>query len=87
MGLAMVVALGAVAVNARVCGHRVAGRRRAGRRDPHGHRPVADRQRRIRPEIAAIDGVARATPIASFDLAFDGTRLDAVAIRGSDFGG
>ena len=37
-------------------------------------------------EIAAIDGVARATPIAAFDLAYAGTRLDAVAIRGADFG-
>ncbi len=36
-------------------------------------------------QVAAIDGVLRATPLASFDLAFDGTRLEAVAIPGADF--
>lgn len=35
--------------------------------------------------LSAIDGVARATPLASFDLAYAGTRLDATAIRGADF--
>jgi hypothetical protein len=36
-------------------------------------------------EVAAIDGVAMASPIASFDVAFRGTRLEAAAIRGADF--
>jgi hypothetical protein len=36
-------------------------------------------------EIASTEGVVRATPIASFDLAYEGRRLDAVAIRGADF--
>ena len=40
--------------------------------DPRSRRSTAWRGRR---------------PIASFDLAFDGTRLDAVAIRGADFDG
>ncbi len=34
--------------------------------------------------MAAIDGVVRATPIATFDLAYDGTRLEATAVRGAD---
>jgi putative ABC transport system permease protein len=39
----------------------------------------------IEAELAAIDGVALATPIANFDLALAGTRLEATAIRGADF--
>jgi len=35
-------------------------------------------------ELAAMDGVALASPIATFDLAFRGTRLEAVAVRGAD---
>ena len=36
-------------------------------------------------ELAAVDGVRLATPLAAFDLAYRGTRLDAMAIRGHDF--
>jgi putative ABC transport system permease protein len=36
-------------------------------------------------QLSSIDGVSQATPIASFDLAYSGTRLEAVAIRGADF--
>jgi putative ABC transport system permease protein len=36
-------------------------------------------------QVAAIDGVQLATPLATFDLAYAGARLEAVAIRGADF--
>jgi putative ABC transport system permease protein len=35
--------------------------------------------------LAAVDGVARVTPVATFDLAYKGLRLDGAAIVGSDF--
>ena len=35
--------------------------------------------------LGAVPGVARVTPIASFDLAFRGVRVDAAAIVGADF--
>ena len=66
--------------------HGLARRRRARRRDPHGHRPGAGRRRRHRRSSSRRStGVALATPLASFDLAYAGTRLEAVAIRGADF--
>jgi len=40
---------------------------------------------KIEGQLLAIDGVLRVTPLASFDLAHDRTRLDAVAIHGADF--
>jgi ABC-type transport system, involved in lipoprotein release, permease component len=39
----------------------------------------------VRDALAAVPGVARVTPIASFDLAFRGMRVDAAAIVGADF--
>lgn len=85
IGLAMVVGLGTVAANARVAAT-------AWLKDvvpgdvlltaivpePTGPDSVAV-------ELAAVDGVALATPLAAFDLAYAGTRLDAMAIRGHDF--
>jgi putative ABC transport system permease protein len=38
----------------------------------------------IQAELAAVPGVRRVTPIASFDLAFRGIRVDAAAVVGSD---
>jgi putative ABC transport system permease protein len=35
-------------------------------------------------EIAAIEGVAQVSPLATFPVAFRGTRLDATAVRGAD---
>jgi putative ABC transport system permease protein len=35
--------------------------------------------------LAAVPGVARVTPIASFDMAYKGQRIDAAAIVGADF--
>lgn len=85
VGLAMVVALGAVAENARVVatgwladvipGDELV---TAIAPEPIGAGSVED-------DLLAIDGVKAVTPIAAFDLAFAGTRLEAVAIRGADF--
>ena len=85
VGLAMVVALGAVAVNARSAATAWLADVVPGDEILTAIAPAPIGSDGYGPEIAAIDGVARATPIASFDLAFDGTRLDAVAIRGADF--
>ncbi len=40
---------------------------------------------KIESQLLQIDGVVRVTPLASFDVARNGIRLDAVAIHGSDF--
>lgn len=39
----------------------------------------------IQEALAAVPGVARVTPIASFDMAYKGERIDAAAIVGADF--
>ena len=39
----------------------------------------------VQDALAAVPGVARVTPIASFDLAYKGLRVDAAAIVGADF--
>jgi putative ABC transport system permease protein len=39
----------------------------------------------IQEALAAVPGVARVTPIASFDMAYKGQRIDAAAIVGADF--
>lgn len=86
VGLAMVVALGAVSVNARAAAT-------AWLADvvPGDEILVAITPAPVGPEdgyqldLAAIDGVRQATPIATFGLAFAGTRLDAAAIDGAAF--
>ncbi len=47
-------------------------------------RPVAADEG-ITETLAAVPGVARVTPIASFDMAYKGERIDAAAIVGTDF--
>jgi putative ABC transport system permease protein len=84
VGLAMVVALGAVGANARgaasgwltdvVPGDEIL--------TAIAPAPVADGG--IDKQLSALPGVALATPLANFDLAFEGTRLEATAIRGAD---
>ena len=85
IGLAMVVALGAVAANARAAASAWLGEVVPGDEILTAIAPTPVGDDGLEREIAAIDGVTRATPIASFDLDFAGTRLDAVAIRGVDF--
>ena len=83
VGLALIVAIGGVAQQARraagtwleavVPGDLVLTSIR-----PVGlDEPVVD-------DLAAADGVARLTPVATFDLAHRGTRLDAAAVGGGD---
>jgi putative ABC transport system permease protein len=83
IGLAMIVAIGGVAQNAR----RAAGAWLEGvvpgdviltsiRPLPADQSPVAD--------LAGLPGVERITPVAAFELAYQGVRLDAAAVVGSD---
>jgi putative ABC transport system permease protein len=84
IGLAMVVALGWSAQAARESAfawlHDVV----PGDELVSSIRPIAADEP-IQAELAAVPGVARVSPIASFDLAFKGIRVDAAAIVGADF--
>ena len=85
VGLAMVVALGAVAVNARAAATAWLSDVVPGDEILTAIAPEPTGPGSVGEELAAIDGVRLATPIASFDLAYAGTRLEAVAIHGHDF--
>ena len=84
IGLAMVVALGWSAQAARASAfawlHDVV----PGDELVSSIRPIgADEP--VRETLAAVPGVARVTPIATFDMAFRGVRIDAAAVVGADF--
>jgi putative ABC transport system permease protein len=85
VGLAMVVALGAVAANARVAATAWLGDVVPGDEILTAIAPAPTGEDGVDAELADLAGVARATPLASFDLAFAGTRLEATAIHGHDF--
>ncbi|MHB8892137.1 MAG: FtsX-like permease family protein [Candidatus Limnocylindrales bacterium] len=85
IGLAMVVALGAVAANARVAATAWLFDVVPGDEILTAIAPEPTGPGTVEEELAAIEGVLRATPIASFDLAYAGTRLEAVAFHGHDF--
>ncbi len=85
VALAMVVALGAVATNARASATSWLAGVVPGDEIVTAIAPVPLEDDGAEQQLGAVDGVARVTPIASFGLAFDGARLDATAIRGSDF--
>lgn len=85
VGLAMLVALGSVAANARVAATAWLTQVVPGDEILTAIAPAPVGEDGVDEAVAAVDGVVRATPIASFDLAFAGTRLEATAIRGSDF--
>jgi putative ABC transport system permease protein len=85
VGLAMVVALGTVAVNARSAATAWLSDVVPGDEILTAIAPEPTGPGSVEEELAAIDGVRLATPIASFDLAYAGTRLEAVAIHGHDF--
>ncbi|MEW6225938.1 MAG: FtsX-like permease family protein, partial [Chloroflexota bacterium] len=85
VGLAMVVALGAVAANARVAATAWLADVVPGDEILTAIAPAPVGEEGVDEELAAIDGVRLASPVATFDLAFRGTRLEAVAIRGADF--
>ncbi|HET7181093.1 MAG TPA: FtsX-like permease family protein [Candidatus Limnocylindrales bacterium] len=84
IGLAMIVALGWSAQAARAAAFAWLNDVVPGDEVVTSIRPVAQDEG-VQEALAAVPGVARVTPIASFDLAFRGVRLDAAAITGADF--
>ena len=85
VGLAMVVALASVAASTRTAATAWLADIVPGDEILTAIAPVPVGDGGVDRQVAAIDGVLRATPLAAFDLAYDGTRLEAVAIRGDDF--
>jgi putative ABC transport system permease protein len=85
VGLAMVVALGAVGANARVTATAWLADVVPGDEILTAIAPAPIGDGGVDEQLSSMPGVALATPLASFDLAFEGTRLEATAIRGSDF--
>jgi len=84
VGLAMVVALGWSAQAARSAAAAWLADVIPGDEVVSSIRPVASDEG-VREALAAVPGVAAVTPIATFDLAFRGLRVDAAAIVGADF--
>jgi putative ABC transport system permease protein len=85
VGLAMVVALSMVAGTARLASTAWLSGVVPGDEVLTAIAPAPIGDGGIDQQLSTIDGVRLATPIASFDLAYAGTRLEAVAIRGADF--
>ncbi len=84
IGLAMVVALGWSAQAARASAFAWLDDVVPGDELVSSIRPIGTEEP-VRDALAAVPGVARVTPIASFDLAFRGMRIDAAAVVGADF--
>jgi putative ABC transport system permease protein len=84
VGLAMVVALGSVQANARVTATSWLADVVPGDEVLTAIAPAPVGEGGVDEQLLAIDGVASATPLAAFDLAFDGARLEAMAVVGSD---
>ena len=85
VGLAMVVALASAAGSARVAATAWLADVVPGDEILTAIAPAQVGAGGIDQQLSTIDGVQLATPLASFDLAYSGTRLEAVAIRGADF--
>ncbi len=85
VGLSMVVALSAVAGLARASATAWLARVVPGDEVLTAIAPAPVGDGGIDQQLSTIDGVQLATPLASFDLAYEGTRLAAVAIQGADF--
>ncbi len=85
VGLAMVVALSSVAATARVSATAWLADVVPGDEILTAIAPAPVGAGGIDGQLSTIDGVQLATPLASFALAYAGTRLDAVAISGADF--
>ncbi len=85
VGLAMVVALGAVATNARVAATAWLADVVPGDEILTAIAPAPVGEGGVDEQLGQLAGVRLATPVATFDLAFAGTRLEATAIRGQDF--
>ncbi len=84
IGLAMVVAIGGVAHQSRLAATAWLAEVVPGDELVTSIRPVALDEEVI-DELGAVDGVERVSPMALFDVARDGVRLDAAAVRGGDF--
>ena len=84
IGLAMIVALGWSAQAARASAFAWLNDVVPGDELVSSIRPVGTDEP-IRAALAAVPGVARVTPIASFDLAFRGMRVDGAAVVGADY--
>ncbi len=83
VGLAMVVAIGGLALNARQAATAWLSDVVPGDEVITSIRPAA-LDEGLQDELAAVDGVERVTPIATFELAHAGLRVDAAAIVGAD---
>lgn len=84
IGLAMIVALGWSAQAARAAAYAWLADVVPGDAVVSSIRPVAVDEGVVE-ALAEVPGVARVSPIASFDLAFRGIRLDAAAVSGADY--
>jgi putative ABC transport system permease protein len=84
MGLAMIVAIGGVAQNARRAATAWLVDVVPGDEVVTSIRPIAQGEG-MTEILGAVPGVERATPIATFDLAYGGLAVDAAAIVGADF--
>jgi len=84
VGLAMIVAVGDVAQNARHAANAWLVDVVPGDEIVTSIVPAAIGESGPASTLAAVPGVARVTPIATFDVAYEGTRVDAAAITGAD---
>jgi len=84
VGLAMIVAVGAVAANARGAATAWLGDVVPGDEVLTAIAPVPLDEASPEADLETIEGVAHASPIATFDVAFSGARLGAVALVGAD---
>ncbi len=83
VGLAMIVAIGAVAQNARAAAGAWLENVVPGDLVLTSIRPVG-LDEAVVTDLQAVDGVARISPVATFEVAYQGVRLDAAAVVGSD---
>ena len=83
VGLAMIVAIGSVAQNARQTAGSWLAAVIPGDEILTSIRPVA-LDEEVVTDLSAAEGVARVTPMATFDLAYEGIRLDGAAVSGGE---
>jgi putative ABC transport system permease protein len=83
MGLAMIVAIGGVAGTSRAAAAAWLAEVIPGDELVTSIRPVGPDED-AQGQLAAVDGVARVSPIAIFEVARDGVRTDAAAVSGAD---
>ena len=84
IGLAMIVALGGVGQNARAAAAGWIADVVPGELVLTSIRPVAPDEGVVGDITTAVPNLARVSPIATFDVALDGTRTDAAAVVGAD---